>query len=59
MIESITGVITTVDGETRQFHILPETGWHQWGNATEKLGDTVDALEAMTEGVMDYMGTEE
>lgn len=48
MIKVIEGTITTTDGVTRSFMISAD-GYSQWGAGTEQLGDTVDALTAITE----------
>ncbi len=47
-ISEIKGTITTADGRTREFSIGTDGGWQQWGAATDTLGDTVDALEVMS-----------
>lgn len=57
-ITYITGEITTADGEKREFSITAGLGWQQWGNTTDRLGDTVDALEAITEAVAEHMADE-
>lgn len=52
-ITSVKGVITTSDGQTREFEIVDDGGWMQWGNSQERLGDTVDALNAMAQVLME------
>lgn len=43
----IKGRIETDDGQVREFQITDE-GYSQWGNTTERLGDTVDLLLEIT-----------
>lgn len=45
-ITLVKGTITTADGEHRQFQIAPD-GYSQWGNTTERMGETVDAVTDM------------
>lgn len=60
-IISITGVIITADGEDRTFEITRATWtgegnrWSQWGNVTDKLGNTVEALSAITTALTKWM----
>jgi hypothetical protein len=48
-IETIHGTLKTTDGKIRAFSISRDGTWSQWGEGTEALGDTVEALEAMSE----------
>ena len=47
-VVEVEGEITTADGQKRKFLITAGLGWQQWGNTTTHLGHTVEALEAMT-----------
>ena len=44
---TITGTIT-LDDESESHFSIGEYGWQQWGANTERLGRTVDILDAMT-----------
>lgn len=46
----VKGLITTEDGQVREFSLDGE-GWFQWGNVTERLGDTVGVVQAMSDAV--------
>lgn len=52
-ILSVEGVIVTADGVRREFSIGPDGGWQQWGATTEDLGNTVYALEAMSNALLE------
>lgn len=58
----IEGTITLDDGSTSQFSI-GSNSWSQWGAPTERLGKTVDIIEAMAEGLRErgegFYGEEE
>ena len=43
---TIDGTITLEDGSTSSFSLSAD-GWQQWGASTERLGRTVDVLEAL------------
>ena len=49
----ITGTITQTDGTVSQFTIGRDGVWQQWGATRERLGETVDALDAMVAGLFD------
>jgi hypothetical protein len=49
----IAGTIELSDGSTTEFAITP-VGWQQWGNIAEKLGPTVDLMEAFTEAASEH-----
>lgn len=55
----ITGTIKLEDGSTSEFSIGTDTGWQQWGADTERLGRTVDVLEAITAALPDTYVDEE
>lgn len=46
-ISEVKGTITLADGTTSEFSIGTDAGWQQWGATTERLGQTVDAIEVM------------
>jgi hypothetical protein len=50
----ITGKITLSDGSETEFSITAEVGWQQWGNIPEKLGDTVDLMDALADAACDH-----
>ena len=49
----ITGTITLPDGSASNFSIGKDGGWQQWGAHPERLGETVEVLEAMTNGLLE------
>jgi hypothetical protein len=52
-VKEIRGTITLADGSTSEFSIGIDGGWQQWGATTERLGTSVDVVEAMTLGLFD------
>ena len=54
MIDSITGTIILSNGGEVQF-IISRSGWDQWGNTNEIMGETSEAVEAMCINVMDFI----
>lgn len=52
-IETIAGAITLSNGETSSFIISRDGGWQQWGASRERLSKTSDALEAMSQVLME------
>lgn len=58
-VTEIVGLITTSDGQQRQFRIDEEGARTQWGNTTEALGTTVDLLDYLVKSLVDaeYLGT--
>lgn len=52
-VESITGVVRLADGTESQFTIDRDYGWRQWGADIVRLGQSVDVMEAIVEGVRD------
>lgn len=52
-VSEIQGIITLTDGTTSQFSISRDLGWQQWGAVTDRLGSTVDVLEALVAGLTD------
>lgn len=51
-ISEITGTITLADGSTSAFRVFTDGGWQQWDANAERLGQTTDALEAMSNALM-------
>ncbi len=60
-IDIIEGTITTADGQKRSFMIATDGGWQQWGNTTEHLGHTSEALEVIARALLeeDLLGSAE
>ena len=52
-IASINGTIVLTDGTTSNFQISTDGQWQQWGATTERLGQTVDAMDAMVRGLLE------
>jgi hypothetical protein len=52
---SITGKILLSDGSETEFSIQPDLGWQQWGNITEKIGATVDLMDALAEASAEFV----
>lgn len=50
-ITSIEGTITLADGTTSKFIIGTDFGWQQWGADIERIGKTVDTMEALVDGL--------
>ena len=57
-ITAVSGVITTADGKTREFQILPEYGWSQWGGTASELWPTVEPLEVMSAALSPFFAKE-
>lgn len=54
-VELVKGIIETDDGQVREFMIDGSTGdYSQWGNVPERLGETVDVVDAMVEGLVEH-----
>ena len=51
-IANITGKIELVDGTVSEFVIDQDGVWTQWGAERARLGLTVDALDAMVQGLI-------
>ena len=47
----VEGTITLADGTTSEFLIGVDGGWSQWGATRERLGQSVDVVEALKEGL--------
>lgn len=47
----IKGTITLSDGSESEFSIFDNNEWHQWGAETKRLGQTVDVIEAIANGL--------
>ena len=52
---SFTGKFFLSDGSETQFSIAPDLGWQQWGNITDKLGVTVDLIDALSEASAEHL----
>lgn len=52
-VKEITGTIEMADGSKRSFSIGTDFGWQQWGETQERLGNSVDTIEAMVKGLRD------
>ena len=52
-VREIRGTIVLADGSTSEFAIGTDFGWQQWGADTPRLGQTVDVVEGMAQGLMD------
>ena len=50
-VRSIEGTITLEDGSMSYFIFSDYYGWQQWGARTERLGATVDVMEALSSGL--------
>ena len=50
-VRSIEGTITLEDGSMSHFILSDYYGWEQWGARTERLGATVDVMEALSLGL--------
>lgn len=52
-ITEIKGLITTADGQVREFSLTEDGAWQQWGNTLEALGNTSAALQVMANALME------
>lgn len=52
-ITDISGTITLTDGTTSDFTIGTDGEWQQWGATTERLGETVNAMETIVAALLD------
>lgn len=52
-ITEIKGLITTADGQVREFSLTEDGAWQQWGNTTEALGTTGPALQAIADKLLE------
>lgn len=50
-VTAVTGTITLADGTHSSFSIVRDGVWQQWGAPQERLGRSVDALDAMVRGL--------
>lgn len=55
-VTEIKGTIVLADGSTSEFSLIEDYGWQQWGASNERLGQTVEVLEAMVAGLKDNEG---
>lgn len=53
MIRSITGTITTKDGDEVQFH-MDIDGIQRWGASPRAIAETVEATEAAQEAIANH-----
>lgn len=51
-VQSITGTITLADGTVSEFSLGTDGGWQQWGAQRERLGRSVDVLEAIAQALL-------
>lgn len=51
--KSIEGTVTLEDGSTSMFMLYPEGDWYQWGAGQERLGESVELMDAMVRGLSD------
>lgn len=51
-VREVKGTIVLTDGTESEFSIGTDGGWQQWGANRERLGRTVDAVEAMVSGLL-------
>lgn len=54
-VKSITGEVITADGAKRKFSLSADYSWQQWGETTEKLGNTVDLIEALQRAASEFL----
>lgn len=52
-VAAINGTITMTDGTVSEFSITTDGGWQQWGTPRQRLGESVDAMEAMVRGLLE------
>ncbi|WP_457066888.1 hypothetical protein [Mycobacteroides abscessus] len=48
----IKGAITLTDGSVSEFQITSDGNWFQWGAMTERLGKSMDVVEALAKAVI-------
>ena len=52
-LSSIEGIITLEDGSESKFRIGSGFGWSQWGASMERLGLSVDIVDALVDGLQE------
>jgi hypothetical protein len=50
-VKRIAGSVEMADGSTREFQILPDSGWSQWGATDPELVASLPVLEALVAGL--------
>ncbi|SIB67787.1 hypothetical protein [Mycobacteroides abscessus] len=48
----IKGTIKLTDGSESEFQITSDGNWFQWGATTERLGESVDVVEALAKAAI-------
>lgn len=51
-VTEVQGTITLADGSTREFRIGTGGVWSQWGADRNALGASVEAVDAMVQGLL-------
>jgi hypothetical protein len=51
-VRRVAGTITMADGSTSEFQITGTGVWSQWGADRSRLGDSVDVVDAMANGLI-------
>lgn len=54
-VTAITGEVITADGAKRQFSLSADYSWSQWGETVEKLGNTVNLMEALQMAASEFL----
>lgn len=54
-VTEIKGLVTLSDGSTSEFSLTKDLGWQQWGAVPERLGQTVDLMEALSQAADEHM----
>jgi hypothetical protein len=49
----VTGVVRLADGSTSEFSIRRDGAWTQWGAGAERLGQSRDAVDAMSAALIE------
>ena len=52
-VREIKGTITLADGSVSEFMIGRDGVWQQWGARQERLGESVEVIDALTLGLFD------
>jgi len=52
-VVEVTGVVRLADGSTSEFRISRDGAWTQWGAGAERLGQSVDAVDAMSAALVE------
>lgn len=51
----IEGTVTLSDGSETSFSIIPDLGWQQWGNVTDKLAVTGVLMDDLAAATADHL----